>query len=77
MCTDKIYITTLICLPVVMSVCREEYQDQQPKKIRVIVPQAFVSQKYIPIRECVYGTTNSVVETNEYTEHACKPRVIE
>lgn len=37
----------------------------------MIVPRALVSQKYVPVRNCVYDATGSVVITGKYAKYAC------
>jgi len=36
----------------------------------MVVPRAFVGQKYVPVRDSVHGATDAVVETGEYAEHS-------
>jgi len=53
-----------------MSVCYGENSDQQSEQIRMVVPRALVGQKYVPVRDRVYGATNPVVETGEHAEYS-------
>jgi len=36
----------------------------------MVVPRALVGQKYVPVRDRVYGATNPVVETGEHAEYS-------
>jgi hypothetical protein len=54
----------LLCLPVVVSVYHGENRDQQTEQIWMVIPHAFVGQKYVPVRNSVHGTTDAIVETH-------------